>query len=125
GFSERRWSPWKRRGFLAGRCLSTGGGRTASRELTPATILDRRSAAGRKLVRYARRMNAESFAAASSRSRVAAAIFAPAKSIVTAGGTSESSLSSSVLPAVSMAVSSVASVKRLGGRVFFFTALIS
>ena len=32
---------------------------------------------------------------------------------------SESSFSSSVLPAVSMAVSSVASVKRLGGRVFF------
>ncbi len=38
---------------------------------------------------------------------------------------SESSLSSSVLPAVSMAVSSVPSVKRLGGRVFFRTASTS
>ncbi len=36
---------------------------------------------------------------------------------------SESSFSSSVLPAVSMAVSSVASVKRLGARVFLRTAL--
>ena len=33
---------------------------------------------------------------------------------------SESSFSSSVLPAVSMAVSSVPSVRRLGARVFFF-----
>ena len=33
---------------------------------------------------------------------------------------SDSSFSSSVLPAVSIAVSSVASVKRLGARVFFF-----
>ena len=33
---------------------------------------------------------------------------------------SESSFSSSVLPAVSMAVSSVPSVSRLGARVFFF-----
>ena len=38
---------------------------------------------------------------------------------------SESSLSSRVLPAVSIAVSSVPSVKRLGGRMLFFTALIS
>ena len=38
---------------------------------------------------------------------------------------SDSSFSSSVLPAVSMAVSSVASVKRLGARVFFFRASTS
>jgi hypothetical protein len=38
---------------------------------------------------------------------------------------SESSLSSSVRPAVSMAVRSVASVKRFGGRVFLATALAS
>ena len=38
---------------------------------------------------------------------------------------SDSSFSSSVLPAVSMAVSSVPSVKRLGGRVFFFKASTS
>ena len=38
---------------------------------------------------------------------------------------SESSFSSSVLPAVSIAVSRVASVKRFGGRVFFFTASTS
>ncbi len=38
---------------------------------------------------------------------------------------SESSFSSSVLPAVSIAVSSVASVNRFGGRVFFFSASTS
>ena len=38
---------------------------------------------------------------------------------------SDSSFSSTVLPAVSMAVSSVASVRRLGGRVFFFKASMS
>ena len=38
---------------------------------------------------------------------------------------SESSFSSSVFPAVSIAVSNVASVKRFGGRVFFFSESMS